>query len=247
MIPPDRSSSHREQLKSFLSYYRRFGTEFVAQIWQVWRREVASTLVIALIIFLLSYYDSNAKTALQATAEACGIYLFVWAAYHLVRTPWKLSLAPAVPDAKSAISFRSGLLNLSIEVLNFIYERQKAAPERPVQEFVFARDDGSKWLEDMLQFSNKSAAVKKFDSDTAGIYSYRFKRRVQQAAERLKEIGFPEEMLADLIRAPENWMAPYSETIKQIGTDIGELADQLDESAEGNIKQRPPQTEKPSE
>jgi hypothetical protein len=78
-------------MADFCRYYKLFGKEFLLEWYRSWRLEVFSTLGIALIIFALVHKeDASAMHTLLVTAEACGLWLIAFGAYHLIRTPWRL-------------------------------------------------------------------------------------------------------------------------------------------------------------
>jgi hypothetical protein len=108
-----------KQFRSFAFYYRRFFAEFIGHLWQSWRAEVWPAVVVAILVFILSYrHDPNAKMAFIYTGEACFVYLAAWGIYHLVRTPWKLNEHPPVfkepgkPASSLSTDLRGDILEL---------------------------------------------------------------------------------------------------------------------------------------
>ena len=108
----------REGFRSFVTYYREFSRELCKQVWAQWRSEVWPGLAIAAIVFLLSKRgDTSATIALVMTLEASAIYVIGWAMYHMVRTPWMLSLRrffPEVATPKSGVDLCGDILEVYI-------------------------------------------------------------------------------------------------------------------------------------
>jgi hypothetical protein len=72
-------------------YYAELWKEFGAQFYESWKSELRSTVGVAILAFVLSFaHDPSAWEALILTLKAGGIWLLLWAAWHLIRTPWKL-------------------------------------------------------------------------------------------------------------------------------------------------------------
>jgi hypothetical protein len=106
-----------KRFEAFCFYYRTFFEELASQVGKSWRAEVRSAVGIAILVLLLSYrQDPNAKTAFVYTGEACLIYVFGWALYHLVRTPWQLSLRPPRPFPRSRVKRPIDLQGSILEV-----------------------------------------------------------------------------------------------------------------------------------
>jgi len=81
----------RGRLRDFCRYYRRFLGMFLAECYHSWRVKLFSTVAIAGISFVITHNtDTRALRTLLSALEACGIWLLILAAYHLVRTPWLL-------------------------------------------------------------------------------------------------------------------------------------------------------------
>jgi hypothetical protein len=74
------------------SYFVLFAKRFGYELYRSWRAYMFSTIAIALIVFTLSKGGdaSSTGTAFILTLKATGIFLVLFAVYHLFRTPWLL-------------------------------------------------------------------------------------------------------------------------------------------------------------
>ena len=105
------------RFEAFCFYYGMFFKEFASQFWKSLRVEVGSTVVIAILVLSVSYgHDPNAKTAFVYTGTACLIYAGGWVLYHLIRTPWQLSLRPPRTAPRSRVKRPIDLQGALLEI-----------------------------------------------------------------------------------------------------------------------------------
>ncbi|MEO7029976.1 MAG: hypothetical protein ABI147_11300 [Acidobacteriaceae bacterium] len=208
----------RKDFRGFFRYYRQFGVEFLSQLWSSFRAEVWPAVVLALLVFLVSYRrDTNAKTAFLYTAEACAIYILVWAMYHLIRTPWKLSLTGN--ERVSSLSFKAEALAVSTSILDFYYERSQSEPTLSAGDY----SSGSQLLQSLRQSQAEHAARDAYRSETLGIYAYKFSRKVMEMVSILKRMGLADEVTLSAVgENPEN-----VEAVKIIGEHLAELGERI--------------------
>jgi len=209
----------------FFRYYRRFGIEFGTQIYESWKAELRSTLAISAIAFLLSYsYDSSAKAAFTLTMKAALIWLGAWAIYHLVRTPWKLSQKSDPEPRAEAATFKETTHKLAMEMLDFVYARVKEAPPPPSQKLFPYGGDTLSMIREMGERHETQTASNKYESETLGIYNYKYSRQVGAIIKALPTMGISADFLQKYGIAPSN-----SETIKAIGDHLMQVADLITE------------------
>ena len=220
-----------KNLRDFGSYYRDFGREFGVQCYESWKSELRSTVFIAAIAFFLDYkVNASAKAAFVLTTKACLIGLGFWAIFHLIRTPWRLARKrPAVPS----ISFKAEVIQLSRTILDFVYERIKNAPSVSIPDYV--TEDGRLFLRDMRQHNREARALSTYEHETMEIYEYRYQRTVASVTAPLKRLGLDSSKLDEHVSGamgesdPDHTgiIVPTNERIKQIGRQLGILADQI--------------------
>ena len=196
--------------KDFCLYYRDFGAEFLAELWGTWRNVVWPAVLIAALVFALSYrHDPNARIAFLYTFEACGTYLAGWAFYHLIRTPWKLSRKPA----RATIPSRLALKELAESVLDFVYERTRTAPPPPTTPYmaftIYGMNANPQTQND---YSHALAAYNKSEREILDVYGYKFSRRVVAAITEFRRRSGSTKEVEDVWGNPQS-----SEEIKQIG------------------------------
>jgi hypothetical protein len=221
----------RKNLRDFGSYYRDFGREFGVQCYESWKSELRSTVFIAAIAFFLDYkVDASAKAAFVLTTKACLIWLWILAVFHLIRTPWRLARkSPAVPN----ISFKAEVIRLSRTILDFVYERIKNAPSVSMPDYV--TEDGRLFLRDMRQHDREARALSTYGHETLEIYEYKYQRTVASVTVSLKYLGLDSSKLDEYMSGlmgesdPDHTgiIIPINERIKQIGRQLGILADQI--------------------
>jgi hypothetical protein len=222
-------------MDSFLLYYRRFFKEFGKQVWRSAWKELGSTVGVAAVAFILTRAtDTSAKAAFVLTMKAAAIWLSLYAIYHLVRTPWKLDgeQKPASPQ-----SIGDTVRTLATAILDFAFDRIKDAPSVSTPEML--TEDGRLWLQDMRQSDRERRALNAYEQDTLVQYGYKYRRAVAVQISSLQNIGLDTSALeehmdklateSDPIRTGGT---PYivSEQIKEIGKQLGILADQIKES-----------------
>ena len=116
-MPSEKMMDMVRRFEAFCFYYGMFFEEFASQVGKSWRAEVRSAVGIAILVFLLSYgHDPNAKAAFVYTGEACLIYACGLALYHLIRTPWQLSLRPPRPAPRSRVKRPIDLQGAILEI-----------------------------------------------------------------------------------------------------------------------------------
>ena len=156
-----------EQFRDFLRYYRGFSTQFGSEFYQSWKPEIASGVVIAALVFVVSYrHDPNAKTAFVYTIEACAIMLGGWATYHLIRAPWKLS---SKRDKCTTCNYVQGRglriqagANIEIRSVNGLKMLQ-------TRRICFGNSEQNA-LQRLGELTAQIEACKKWDFDTLGMY-----------------------------------------------------------------------------
>jgi hypothetical protein len=203
-----------KRFDGFFRYYKTLFRELFTQVWSAWRSEVWPAVVVALLVFALSYRrDPNAKAALVYTVKACALYVGAWAVYHLVRTPWRLSLRePERPEVRSP---KQEVLSVSSSVLDFIYERSKSQPT--TQNSV-----SSDSLLRMMETHARHAKVKGYHQETLEIYKYKFSRSVLSAVQILEKAGLRDEAMATVWKTPAD-----VNDVKRVGQRLGDMADQM--------------------
>jgi hypothetical protein len=128
-----------KRFEAFNAYYRLFFEELFSQLWKSWRTEVSPALIVAILVYGVSYHhDPNAKMAFTYTCEACVLYIGAWALYHLVRTPWKLTLGPPRPAVKSRVKRPVDLQGDLLEIY-IRYPDDKFFPVTRAYVFIYAR------------------------------------------------------------------------------------------------------------
>jgi hypothetical protein len=212
-----------KQVKDFGRYYRNFGREFVVQCYESWKSELRSTVGIAVITFVLVHgVDKGAMAVFALTAKAALVWLGLWAIYHLIRTPWKMSLKDVSTPANG---FGEEIPNLAESLLDFIYKQLQATPQSPTVRFHQIGDDTTKFWDDLIETNRQTEAVKRHEMGTLGIYRYKFSHRVKSASKQLKTKGLQDETLDSLMADPQT-----SEQIKIVGERLRMLAEKLAES-----------------
>jgi len=117
----------------FFGYYREFSREFVAQSYESWKSELRSTIGVAVVAFGFSYsHDKSGLEALLLTLKAGGIWLLLWAAWHLICTPWRLDGGRAKVAATLAAE-NAGLLQSNKELEVRLKELEATATTTPIQ------------------------------------------------------------------------------------------------------------------
>ena len=139
------------EFKDFCSYYRRVFGELRSELWSTWRTEAWPTVLIAAIVFALSYkQDANAKAVFAYMAESCGIYLIGWGLYHLIRAPWKLDRQ--LRDRLEHQATKGEILSILNEILIKINQLVNANPPTP-EEYGAWRNDVNEthvWIQQAL-------------------------------------------------------------------------------------------------
>ena len=114
----------------------------------------------------------------------------IYGIYHVIRTPWKLSLeAPKMKD-RPALSFGETVQSLAVEILDFIYARTKESPPAPGYTPISFGVDPMASMQEMGRTSAIQAACHKYEWDTLGIYKYKYSGRVEAVIETLPSTGY---------------------------------------------------------
>jgi hypothetical protein len=96
------------------SYYWQFLKRFGEECYRTWRREIFVAVIVNIITFFLIRHDKNAWGITEVALEA-NLYLFsIFAAFHLVRTPYLLHRE----RPQRAVHWRSGLFGLALLLLS---------------------------------------------------------------------------------------------------------------------------------
>ena len=227
---------------TFRAYYGRFFRRLVKDAIP-WARDnigFAGFMLFAPLV-VVYFYDRNhaidwelVETTLWTYSVTLGVYL----AYHFARTPWKLDAErsqdlqrarddEAASQARIVESMRKPdprgeALELSKSILDFVYERTQNAPAAPTPAFGFIGEPKA-WLTEMQVVSQQKDACGRYESDTLGMYGYRFMRQVTGLVGALKHMGLSDEALDAVVDNPQT-----SAHVKIIGRCLGELADRME-------------------
>jgi hypothetical protein len=136
----------------------------------------------------------------------------------------------------AAPSLKEQLSQLSQMILDFIYERIKNSPSVSTPDY-FA-DDGKHFLRDMRQHGQEASALSAYERETLEIYEYKYQKTVASIIDSLKDLGLDSSELdryvSGLVSETDPDRAgiviPVTERVKQIGKQIGTLADRVSES-----------------
>ncbi len=238
-----RRFGHMDHEATIGDYYRRFFRR-LSEDATPWARDnigfgIAMLTVPPLLVYLR---DRSHPIDWQVIRTALYLYSAVFSMYlifYAVRTAWKLDIV-RVEEMEAANSrieqllekpnLHADVLELSSSILDFIYERMRNAPQRPIRRFGL-RDPGA-ILQEMNEHALFNAAAQAYEADTLGIHEYRFVRKVMAAVNELRQIGLQGEAM------DRDWGNPGSnEGIKEAGKRLALLADQMvDENRQSDTK-----------
>lgn len=210
--------------ENICEYYRHFVQRLCKDALPWARDNIFFACIMAVIPPLIAYlHDRTHPTDWTVIQTALWFYLaalLIYLGYHAIRTPWKLSLTATNNAPEPVISFKVEVLNLSVSVLDFVYERIQNAP--PSRTRYFGSVGSANMLRELGEHIAQQAATKKYEAETLGIYEYKFARKITATVNALKERGLHDEAVEGLWANPAN-----SEAIKIIGKRLGELADRV--------------------
>jgi hypothetical protein len=248
--------------KGFLSYYARLSKEFGVQLARTAKAELGSTVLVALCTYAISHgQDTSAWTSLKYTLESCGYVLGGWGAFHLIRTPWKLSQKilnsiPVVP-LLPVISLEQEVLSISVEISDFLYGRAADVPISPTapnyefERFSVPYNDAEGFIRviDMAQqreedfrirdsnatilreYKAQLSVYSDYDAKTLEMFKYRFSRKIAAILEKLKDSGLSNALLEQFVDGSYVFMLPCTYDLKTMGETLGIMADTLKKSA----------------
>jgi len=168
------------------------------------------------------------KTTFWLYLGAFGLY----AAWHAVRTPWKLSLDAPASEGQPTPDFKTEIHDLAVEILDFVYARIKDAPPKPDYTPSFGADvDVAAIYREMGQKAAWQAVFDKYESETLGIYKYKYSRRVAILIKSLPGAGIDAGWLQEHGATPLN-----SDSIRAVGDYLMQAADLLLKPENRNTK-----------
>jgi hypothetical protein len=207
---------------SFRAYYRRF--------WGRLRKDAApwarDNIAFAGFMFLaptvaVYIHDRNHSIDWDLIRTTLWIYLgalTIYLGYHAIRTPWKLSLEEV--NVRPAITFGAEVYELAEAISEFAFERSENAPEMPR----FGSFNETNSLQGVGDMYARMAACNKWDSDTLGIYEYKFRRKIITVIRKLEDTRVIRE------GSDEFWSKPKNCThIQLIGKTLADFADLIPE------------------
>lgn len=154
-----------------------------------------------------------------------------WLDEHQKRILLEKSLEP-IPNLKKQ------LVQLSQSILDFVYERANDAPEMPVSTLQPYGNEFNAYLAEMQKSNQQFAAIRTYEQETLEIYEYKYKSAVTEAIVSVKNVGVDSSELDETVKDlygefdPDHprLVIPSGMCIKQIGKQLGILADQIKES-----------------
>lgn len=214
---------------SFWAYYRRFASTFAIEVLHTARAEVGSTVALALIVYVSTHrVDTSAWAALRLTLKSSLWLVGFWGIWHLVRTPWKLSLQ--VDNSEPSIDVEAD--RLSTEILDFIYERMRSEPAMPsmMESYLPIGQDSKEWWDAHKERQHKIELVKTYEQDTRGMFEYKFRKRTLRTLSCLRKLHIFSDPLEEYLAPFAAWLFPYSTVIKYIGESVGRLGERASQT-----------------
>jgi hypothetical protein len=211
-------------METFYGYYRRVLTRIGRDAYEWARDNVLVAGCIAVIPPIAAYLQDSSHgldwSVLRTTIWLYGGVLLVYVGYHAIRAPWKLNQEPPPP----ALSPKEIIHRLSVDLLDFIYARNKDAPPQSdyAPTYIGSTTDMMRRIQDSI---SAQTAFKKYESETLGIYRYKYARRSHRALKLLKDRGISNDFLNEHVVNPTS-----AETIKLIGHILLEIAESLDDA-----------------
>jgi hypothetical protein len=212
-------------METFEGYYWRVLTRIGKDAYAWARDNVLVAGCIAVIPPIAAYIKDRSHgldwPVLQTTVWLYGVVFLVYVGYHAIRAPWKLNQEPIA--ALPVLSLKDTTHGLSVEILDFIYARNKDAP--PQSEYVptFVSDPMDTMQRIQASLSSQ-AAFKKYEYETLGIFRYRYAKKIHQTLKCLKDRNVSNDFLNQHAVSPNS-----GETIKLVGHLLLEIAEHLDD------------------
>jgi hypothetical protein len=218
-----------DSLNTFLRYYGRFFTRLFKDGYEWPRDNIFLAFFMVIVPPGAAWLHDPTHVPDWAVIKITGwlyIALFgVYGIYHAIRTPWKLSLEAPRAEDNHALSFKETVQALAVEILDFVYARIKDVPAVPQQKLFPLGGDAVSMIREMGQASAARAAATKYESETLGIYKYKYSRRVAKVAKLLPAVGIEADWFQMHSPAPSS-----SEAIRAIGDHLMQVADLLPET-----------------
>lgn len=134
-------------------------------------------------------------------------------------------------------SLKRQLIQLSQSILDFVFERSKGVPPFPPSTLPQLGGDFNVVWAELEKTQNQVELVRIYEQETSEIYEYKYQRAVTGAIVSLKSLGLDTSCLDETVRDlrgehdPEHLrvVVPASGSIKQIGQQLGTIADQIKE------------------
>jgi hypothetical protein len=154
---------------------------------------------------------------------------------HVVRTAKKLDAAlladlaaahATIEELTPKPNLHGDTQNLSTAILDFFFERAKAAPPQPVNRTKYLGGDFMQQVREYDEWSAQRGAHTAYETETLQIYDYRFSRDVRRIVERFRAAGLTDEAMEPF------WETPgVAQNIRAVGERLRKLTEEAPESA----------------